>query len=97
MERSNWNWLIDAGLLVCFIVVGVSGLVLKFAFTSGQPGVGRTVSFLGTGKSAWLPWHNYAGLIMIALIVVHFVLHYRQFVAMGANFFRKKEEVVEKI
>jgi cytochrome b subunit of formate dehydrogenase len=92
----KWNWLVDAGLLVCFLIVGVSGLVLKFAFTSGSPGVGRTVLFLGTKKLAWLPWHNYAGVVMIALIVVHFVLHYRQFVIMGVGFFGKSEEVVEK-
>lgn len=43
MDRAKLNYWIDFLLLVSFIIVAVSGLILEFAFVSGEPGQGRKV------------------------------------------------------
>ncbi len=93
-ERLNY-W-IDILLLVCFIIVGVSGLVLHFAFVSGVPGGGKAVTFLGTTKAAWQPWHTYSGIAMILLIVVHLILHLKWLWRMTKNLFVRREGVFEQ-
>ena len=97
MERERLNYWIDIGLLVSFLIVAVTGLVMFFAFVSASPGVGRGVTFLGTGKAAWIPWHNYAGLVMIALVFVHLVLHFGWLTAMTKSLFRKEEVIENKV
>ena len=88
---NRLNYWIDILLLVCFVVVGISGLVLYFGFVSGAPGVGRSVTFLGTSKAAWQPWHNYFGLAMIFLIAVHLILHFKWLWVMTRRLFVKEE------
>ena len=73
MEKSRWNYWIDIALLVAFIIVAVSGLILYFAFISGEQGKGQAVRFMGTSKSTWQPWHNYSGLAMVVLVLVHLI------------------------
>jgi cytochrome b subunit of formate dehydrogenase len=95
MHRDRLNYWIDVGLLVSFIIVAVSGLVIAFAFVSGSPGEGRDITFLGTDKADWLPWHGYSGLVMIALVLVHLALHFEWLVCMTKSLF-EEEEVVEE-
>ncbi len=76
MERTNLNYWVDVLLVICLFVVGVTGLILKFAFVSGAPGVGRSVLFFGIGKIDFLMWHSWFALGMLALMVLHFVLHF---------------------
>jgi len=81
--------LVDVLLLICFVVVGVSGIILKFVFVSGVPGAGRSVVFLGMNKMDLLPWHEFFGLSMIVLIGVHFVLHFNWVSCMTKSVFSK--------
>jgi cytochrome b subunit of formate dehydrogenase len=76
MKRWKINYWIDVLLILCLIFVSVTGLVLMFGFTSGEPGVGRNVSFMGTSKTIWLPWHNIFGFGMIILMFIHLILHW---------------------
>jgi hypothetical protein len=90
MERARLNYWIDVVLLVAFIIVTVSGFVLKFAFVSAQPGVGRGILFLGTSKIAWLPWHTLSGIAMTVLVFVHLVLHFNWIKVMTKTLFKSK-------
>jgi quinol-cytochrome oxidoreductase complex cytochrome b subunit len=94
MEKARWNYWVDIALLIAFIILAVSGLVLFFAFTSGSPGVGRSVTFMGTSKGDWQPWHSYAGLSMVILVLVHLILNFGFLTSMTKIIFKKKEEVV---
>ena len=49
-------------------------LVLFFVLPSGGRGAG---TFLSVHRSIWASVHDYAGLLFIALLVLHLVLHYR--------------------
>ena len=76
MERDKINFWIDVLLIICLVVVSITGIILLFAFVSGQPGIGRGITFLGTSKVDWLPWHNYFGMGMVVLMITHLVLHW---------------------
>jgi len=84
------NYLINIALVICLVAISITGLTLFFAFTSGAPGVGRTVTFLGTHKKDWLPWHRNFGLAMIALMFLHFILHFNWLKDMTINLFKKE-------
>jgi cytochrome b subunit of formate dehydrogenase len=90
MERCRINYWIDIFLIVCLIVVGVTGFILLFAFVSGEPGVGRRISFLGTNKSDWLDWHSYFGFVMVILMLTHLILHWNFVKCQTKELFSKK-------
>jgi len=90
MNRAKLNYWIDVLLVICLIVVSITGLVLYFVFVSGEPGIGRRIFFLGTSKNDWLPWHNYFGLVMIGLMFLHLILHFNFLNAMARNLFKSK-------
>ena len=91
MRRCDVNYWIDVLLVICLIVVAISGLVLYFAFVSGSPGGGRSVTFLGTHKVDWQPWHNLFGLAMTVLMVLHLIMHFNFLNVMTRNLFKKKK------
>jgi cytochrome b561 len=80
--KQKVNYIIDVLLVFCLIGITITGLVLAFAFESGMPRIGHTITFLGTQKIDWLPWHKYFGLGMIALMFVHLILHWKWMIAM---------------
>ncbi len=92
MERSGLNYWVDIGLLISFVFVAVTGLILQFVFISNAPGAGRTMTFFGTYKAAWLPWHSFFGVAMIVLAFVHLILHFGWLVGMTKNMFKGKSD-----
>ncbi len=74
MRRGIVNAVVDAALLIVFVPSLVSALVLFFVLPSGGRGAG---TFLSVERSVWVTVHNYTGLLFIALLVLHLVLHYR--------------------
>ena len=96
MERCRLEYWIDIGLLISFFIVAITSLVIFFAFVSISPGIGRTITFLGTTKATWIPWHNYAGLVMIFLVLIHLILHFRWLIEMTKRMFVKTESFGNK-
>jgi cytochrome b subunit of formate dehydrogenase len=95
MERNKLNYWIDVLLIVCLIFVAVSGMVIYFAFVSGEPGQGRNLTFLGTTKGDWIPWHNYFGLAMIVLMLLHLILHFGWLKRMTVVIFNSKHQQID--
>lgn len=89
MGKGKLNYWVDVLLLICLVVVGVSGVILKFVFLSGEPGVGRRIFFMGMSKMDLLPWHEIFGLLMVALMILHLVLHFGWLSAMSKRLFSK--------
>jgi hypothetical protein len=74
MRRGIQNAVVDTLLLIVFVPSLVSALVLFFVLPSGGRGAG---TFLSVQRSTWATVHDYTGLLFIALLVLHLVLHYR--------------------
>ena len=90
MERCKLNYWIDVLLIVCLIVVSITGIILLFAFVSGEPGVGRNITFFGTDKADWLPWHSYFGMGMVVLMITHLIFHWNFIRCQTKELFLKK-------
>jgi len=66
----RWNLVIDAGMLAAFVAVMVSGF-----------GVSRHVllafGYFAPGYFVWKPVHSISAVVLLALVVVHLVMHWR--------------------
>lgn len=66
----RWNLVIDAGIFLALIVVTVSGL-----------GVSRYVliafDYVAPGYFVWKPMHAISAVVLLALVIVHLVMHWK--------------------
>lgn len=83
MARRTINYWIDAGLLISFLLVFITGLV-KF------PGLARNFGFIYrivSGRTI-SRIHDWSGLFMGVLVLAHLILHLRWIVAMTGRLFK---------
>jgi hypothetical protein len=81
VKKSQWNFLIDAALLLLTASMLGKGLLLKYILVPGKDRrlvYGRNVELelFGLDRHEWGAIHLYVGYVMIALVVLHIVLHW---------------------
>jgi cytochrome b subunit of formate dehydrogenase len=85
MSKTKLNYLLDAVIAFALILSALSGIVFLFAGSGGYQG-GRNPSFraevLGISRQVWSDLHTWVGLVMIAGVVIHLVLHWAWIVCM---------------
>lgn len=89
MNRAKLNFFVDFLAFLSFFVTAITGLIVFFFIPSGVR-QGRYIEFLGVPKYLWSQIHNYAGLVMILLVLVHLILHWGWIRSMTLAFFKKK-------
>ncbi len=90
MNKAKLNYLVDASIAVLFTVVSITGLILFFFLPSGlKQGGSREV--LGIAKQVWTQIHDWSGIILVAFISAHFILHWQWIVYATKNTFQKKQ------
>jgi len=77
--QTRTNWLIDAAVFLGGIVAALSGVYFLFLPSGGyqggrNPAYGITILF---DRYSWSDLHVWGGVIMIAAISVHFVIHWQ--------------------
>ena len=84
--KMNWNILqikikavLSSIILALFIVVGFSGIGLFFA-PNGRDSHLTNWTFLGFSRDALITLHDIPGLILVALLVVHFLLNLKLYI-----------------
>jgi len=82
MKKSKLNLVIDALLLLCIAAIGGIGLLIKYVLVPGYQRwdiYGRNVSlfFWGLDRHQWGTIHFIIGLVFLALLVLHIVLHWQ--------------------
>jgi hypothetical protein len=90
MDRSKLNYGVDFLMALSFLVVASTALVLFFAFESGIQRGGYQ-EFLGVIKQSWFSVHRWFGLFMIALVILHLVLHTKWAVSMTKSLFQRRK------
>ncbi|MDD3487378.1 MAG: DUF4405 domain-containing protein [Candidatus Moranbacteria bacterium] len=97
MAKAKTNYIIDFLLLVSFLVTAVSGFVMAAALPSGV-GRGSSQSFLGIARHGWVGIHDFFGIVLVILVILHFILHWNWLACMTKNFFKKEscETKIEK-
>jgi len=84
-NQSVVNYYIDIGLAITFLITAVTGVFkMPFFFKYGLINYSKypmlTINFL----------HDWVGMLMTALVLVHLVLHWRWIVTMTKKIFGKK-------
>ena len=86
MNRAKLNFAVDSLLLVSFLISAVTGLVLFIYLPPGSR-LGQ-LSFLGINKLVWIKWHNISSLVFIAVVVIHFALHFKWYLTIAKSWNR---------
>ena len=95
MEKTKLNYFIDVPLALSFIVVAITSLIIFFFLPSGVRQAGYQ-TFLGITKHTWSQIHTISGLAMIALSLIHLILHFNWFICITKSFFKKKAKECKK-
>lgn len=90
MNKPIVNYVVDALMAVSFVVTAVSGVVMFF-FLPDQVRGGGFNQFFGITKSTWKVYHDWSGLLMIILVLIHLILHWNWMVCMTKSFFKKRK------
>ena len=85
MKKSKLNLIIDAFLLLCIAAIVGIGLLIKYVLVPGFQRwdiYGRNVSLFlcGLDRHQWGTIHFTIGLIFLALLVLHIILHWQMIV-----------------
>jgi hypothetical protein len=95
ISKTKLNFVVDAMILMAFLVSVVSGVVLMAMPHGGYQG-GRNLAFDATflflSRGEWSDLHVWSSLGMIAGIVVHVALHWRWIVCMVKRFMKTGRE-----
>ena len=62
----------DILLSISFIVASITGLILKFGLERGIP----RQSFLSIERHTWILIHDYSGIALIILTMLHFIFYW---------------------
>jgi fucose 4-O-acetylase-like acetyltransferase len=83
--KSRFNFWLDATVFSAFYITAITGLLLWLVIPSGR-GSGNIVSF-GLTRHAWLDVHQWVGLVLLAGMTLHLVLHWKWIVCVSRRYF----------
>jgi predicted ferric reductase len=89
MSKNKLNFLVDFLALLSFLVTAKTGLIIFFFLPDGVR-QGRYQEFFGIAKSTYSAIHDWAGIILIILVVIHLILHWQWIVCSIKNLFKKE-------
>jgi len=77
-RQTRMNWLIDAAVFIGAVLAMLSGIYFLFIPSGGyqggrNPTYGITILF---GRHTWDDLHTWGGILMIAAVAVHLVIHW---------------------
>ncbi len=90
MNKPKLNYIIDFLALISFVIAALSGLAIKFFMPSGVK-QGRSQEFWGIQKGTWSEIHEWAGILLIIFIIIHFILHWEWVVSMTKNMLKSNK------
>ncbi len=90
MINPKTNYAVDFLMVISFIITSVTGLITFFFLPSGIR-QGSTQTFLGIIKGTWSFIHDWNGIVFIALVILHFVLHWDWIVSITKSIFIKNQ------
>lgn len=89
MNKSKLNFVVDFLAFISFLVAAKTGFIILFFLPSGVR-QGGYQEFFGITKSTYSAIHNWAGVILIILVIIHIILHWQWIVCGIKNLFKKE-------
>ncbi len=90
MNKNKLNYVVDILMVLFSLIVAVSGLIIFFFLPEGVR-QGGYQEFMGITKKVFWGWHNWSGIILILLIVLHFIIHWNWLAINIKNLFESKD------
>jgi cytochrome b subunit of formate dehydrogenase len=87
MNKLKINYVVDFLAFISFVITALTGLALKIFLPSGVR-QGRLQEFIETPKVTWLEIHDWAGILLVVLVIIHLILHWDWIVCMTKNVFK---------
>jgi cytochrome b subunit of formate dehydrogenase len=95
MNKAKMNYFLDLAMVFLFLVSAFTGILLFFMGSGGFQG-GRNPNFrnnlLGIPRNSLRDFHNYSGIVLIIIILIHIILHFDWILNMTKSFFRKNNK-----
>lgn len=76
-------------MLIFFVINSITGLIIFFFLPSGVKR-GSYQEFLGIIKQNWVDVHNWSGIILIIVVAIHLILHWKWIVSITKSFIKKE-------
>lgn len=86
INKAKINFIVDALGLFAFMVVAITGFWRWWFLPDGGSGRGVAYELIELRRLVVL-WHNYSGLVLTVVVVVHLLLHWNWIVCMVKSFF----------
>lgn len=94
MTKAGKYWIIAIVMALLGAVEAVTGFVLWLGFPEGGGGVGRlyggisNLEFWGLAKHTWIDIHDWVAVALVAIVLLHIVLHWKWIVRVGKSVFQ---------
>lgn len=87
MNRLKINYLVDLLMVIAFLITAISGLILFLFLPGGFPRAGQQLC-LAITRRGWIVIHNFAGVIVIILVLLHLILHWNWIIQVTKSWFK---------
>jgi cytochrome b subunit of formate dehydrogenase len=82
MKKSETLFILAVVLTLLGLIEGITGFILWFAIPEGGGGRGVEKVFWTLSKNTWIDIHDWAAVALLALVIIHIILHWRWVVHM---------------
>ena len=88
MNKAELNYIIDISMAVLFTITAIAGLILFFFLRGIRQGGYH--EFLGVARQVWINVHDFFGIILLILVLMHLALHWNWIICITKRIFKKK-------
>ena len=98
MRKPTLNFIINALMLFCMCAIIGIGFLIKYTLVSGQEQIikyGNKVelSLFGMDRHEWGAIHLIVGYILIGLLLLHIILHWKVIISVYKRLLQKKPAI----
>ena len=87
-NKTKAKFIVDILMFIDFLVVAVSGFVLKIVYTAGERS-GQAGTLFLFDRFEWLHIHSVASIVFIVLLLIHLILNWGWVKSMFKGLIRK--------
>lgn len=86
MAKARTNFIIDGIMFLGMMALAGTGFVRKYILLSGSAskmvyGYKTHMTLMGIDRDGWAQIHLYLGYFLLALLLLHIILHWKQIIA----------------
>ena len=93
MEKNILKYILDVGLGISFLIVALSGI---FKLSEFREFLGISLSYQDPLMHLISEFHDWSGVIMAVIVLVHLMLNWDWIVSMTKDFFEKDKDIIPK-